>query len=372
MDNDIRAYVKGCAKCQAHGTRQQKEPMQSFEIPAAPGLVVASEHFFLGGKTYVLFTDTFSMWTEFFRVPSTNANHLIRALRQFVSRNGIPRVLTADQGSAYTSGELKEFAETMEMQIRVGSVKYSQGNAHAEAAVKRVKKWLKRCNSEDELCLAILSWHQTPVAPGRPSPAEIHLGRNVRDGLTWRVEQSMVEWKDVQQWRELRNQEAKKHYNRGSRILTELSTQEAVWVWNGGEKKWESGIVLEKLDRPRAYLVELKDGSRIERNRRDLKPDRSWHSKTNENGVLGAFQEWTKDRHGEQRERRGGQIAAIRGRHRDDGGTEGGVARGHAGDENHGWIERDDERGAAEQPVHAAPDDSATARVLQALKEGQE
>jgi hypothetical protein len=163
LDRDIRDFVKGCAKCQEHGNRQRKEPMQSFEIPVAPGLVIASDHFFLGGKAYVLFTDTFSMWTEFYRVQSTNAGHLIRALRQYISRNGIPRVLTADQGSAYTSHELAEFAETFEMQIRVGSAKYSQGNAHAEAAVKRVKKWLKRCNTENELCMAILAWHQTPV-----------------------------------------------------------------------------------------------------------------------------------------------------------------------------------------------------------------
>jgi hypothetical protein len=66
IDRDIWSFVKGCAKCQQHGTRQQKEPMQSFEIPSAPGLVIASDHFFMEGKTYVLFTDTFSLWTEFF------------------------------------------------------------------------------------------------------------------------------------------------------------------------------------------------------------------------------------------------------------------------------------------------------------------
>ncbi len=31
-----------------------------------PGLVVASDHFFLAGRTYVLITDVFSLWTEFF------------------------------------------------------------------------------------------------------------------------------------------------------------------------------------------------------------------------------------------------------------------------------------------------------------------
>lgn len=188
-----------------------------------------------------------------------------------MSRNGIPQVLTADQGSAYTSKEFEEFADEIDMKIRFNSAKHSQGSAHAETALKKVKKWLKRCSSENELCLAILAWHQTPVAQGRPSPAEIHLGRNVRDGISWKVEQSIVEWEDVQKWREYRNNEAKHYYDRGARILGDLERGDLVWVWNGIEKSWEEGRVVAKLDHPRSFEVKLKNGSRIGRNRRGMK-----------------------------------------------------------------------------------------------------
>ncbi len=358
IDGDIRNFVKGCAKCQQHGTRQQKEPMQSFEIPSAPGLVIASDPFFMDGKSYVLFTDTFSMWTEFFRVQSTSANHLIRALRQYISRNGIPRVLTADQGSAYTSKELEDFAEGMDMKIRFGSVKHWQGNAHAKAAVKRVKKWLKRCNNENELCMAILAWHQTPVAQGRPSPADIHLGRNVRDGISWKVEQSRVEWEDVQKWREAHNKEAKQYHDRGARILEDLEQGELVWVWNGADKAWEEGKVVGKLDRPRSFEVELKNGSRIERNRRDLKRDISWHSKNELRMNLDAFQECATDRHGGTAQHRHHRLATVRGRCQNDGGAGGGIAEGNVGGgaRNANGDERDDG-----QPVWRDPDPAAAA-----------
>ncbi len=291
MEKEIKEFVRGCACCQKHSDRQRHEPMLSFEIPTAPGLVVASDHFFIGGKTYVLFTDTFSMWTEFFVVPSTSAVHLIRALRRFISRNGIPRVFTADQGAAYTSEEFQEFCRKMDIRSCVSSAKHSQGNAHAEAAVKRVKKWLKRCNDEDDLCMAVLAWHQTPLAQGRPSPSEIHLGRNVRDGLAWRVDQVKVDWNDVRLWREQRNRAAKNLYDRGTRQLVDLQNDQKIWVWMEDERKWKAGMVVKKLNRPRSYLVRLEDGSEIERNRKELKPDLSWHSVQEERLISGVLQE---------------------------------------------------------------------------------
>ncbi len=324
-EKEVKEFVRGCACCQKNAPRQIKEPMHSFEIPTAPGLVIASDHFFLGGNVYVLFTDTFSMWTEFFKVPSTSGKHLIRALRTFMARNGIPRVVTADQGAAFTSEEFFEFCEKMEIQLRVGSAKYSQGNAHAEAAVKRVKKWLKRCNNEDELFMAILAWHQTPLAQGRPSPAEIHLGRNVRDGLSWRVEQARVDWDDVRLWRLDRNEKAKKYYDRGSKPLSELITGQEILVWNHETKKWSEGVVLKQLERPRSYLIRTKEGAELERNRRDLKPYSAWHSFQDRDLIANLLQEnfgrsEPPDPVGRSR------IAAVRGRGQRAGGSTGGRA----------------------------------------------
>jgi hypothetical protein len=370
-EKDIIEFVKGCACCQVHGQKQQKEPMQSFEVPAAPGLVVASDHFSIGGRVFVLFTDVFSMWTEFFKVPSTAGKHLLRALRCFMARNGVPRVLMADQGSAYTGSELKEFCEKMEIRLTVNSAKHSQGNAFAEAAVKRVKKWIKKCKDEDDLCMAILRWHQTPLADGRPSPAEIHLGRNVRDGLSWKVEQVQVDWKDVRHWRESRNRMAKEFYDRTAKPMKELEPGQQIYVWNGQDRKWESGRVLKKLDRPRSYLLKTDTGSMIEQNRKDIKPNESWHSFHDGHYNVSSFQDcsgWpvpaadddgrtggttTGPRSATHGGNRSGAAAVRGGRGGDDGRAGSGLV---ASDDGRGDGDRagtgDPERGDDGEPVH--------------------
>ncbi len=49
MAKEIQECMQSCHTCQLQSDKQQKETMISFEIPSAPGLVVASDFFKLGG-----------------------------------------------------------------------------------------------------------------------------------------------------------------------------------------------------------------------------------------------------------------------------------------------------------------------------------
>jgi hypothetical protein len=276
IKTDVKNYIKSCHTCQSNSDQQRAEPMLSFEIPTAPGIAIASDFFDCEKDQYVLFTDLFSGWTEFFQVKTKDSKNLIRSLRSFMIRNGIPRVFHSDRGSAYTGNEFEKFCKDMSIRRTDASAKHERGNAHAEAAVKRVKKWLMRCRSEDELMKASLAWHQTPIMPGRPSPAQIHLGRNIRDELHWTVEKANISWEDVRSWKSKMNDEAKKYFDRGTRELEPLHDNQDVFVFTKGE--WKEGKVLRKLERPRSYQVELKDGAILERNRVKLKPNRTEHS----------------------------------------------------------------------------------------------
>ena len=44
--------------------------MLSIPVPPAPGLGVASDYFTIKGEEFVLFTDIFSGWTEYFDAPT--------------------------------------------------------------------------------------------------------------------------------------------------------------------------------------------------------------------------------------------------------------------------------------------------------------
>jgi hypothetical protein len=181
-------------------------------------------------------------------------------------RQGIPRKIQADQGSTYNSNEFKRFCEKWGIQLVLSSPKHEQGNAIAEAYVKKLKRLFVGSKDEDELVSAFLAMNQTPMGPGRPSPAEIHLGRNVRDELHGKISQAQVEWEEVKTWKEEKQMTDKTLYDRGARDLDDLKPGEPVRVWHND--RWRKGQVQEKSkERPRSYKVELNEGRCLERNR---------------------------------------------------------------------------------------------------------
>ncbi len=271
---DIRRVRETCSHCQETLPSQQKQPMMSIEVPTAPGLAVASDYFQTQGKEYVLFVDIFSSWTEYFRVNSRRPDTLIEKFRQFMSRNGVPRVLYADKGSSYDSFEFKKFCEDWGIKLITCSGEYPQGNGTAEAAVKRVKKWILGAENESDLTKAILAWHQTPIASGRPTPAQIHLGRNLRDEIQTRVEQNNVCWDDVQKWRSFMKASNAKIYDKTAKELADIPLGSKVFVQVHG--KWRRATLEQKAERPRSYVLKLSDtGARIERNRVHVRVDKT-------------------------------------------------------------------------------------------------
>lgn len=116
----------------------------------------------------------------------------------------------------------------------------------------------------------MLQWAQTPIAPGRPSPAQIHFGRNLRDDLHNRVEQSAVAWEEIKQWKEASREAVARGYNRGSRELETLTVGTEVFVLC--REVWRTGVISRVLEKPRAYAVKLHDSGRtIQQNRKFLR-----------------------------------------------------------------------------------------------------
>ncbi len=271
---DLQRYRDECSYCQENFPQQQCQSMMSIEVPEAPGLAVASDYFQTKGEEFVLFVDVFSMWTEYFRVNSRRPETLISKIKNFMSRNGIPRILYSDKGSAYDSAQFHDFCKEWGIQLITCSGEYPQGNGTAEAAVKRVKKWISAAENESELTRAILAWHQTPISTGRPTPAQLHLGRNVRDEVQTRVVPSSISWEDVKQWRTAVKAANARTYDRKSRELPEIAAGERVFVSVHG--KWQRAVVLGHASRPQSYILQMNDtGARIERNRVHLRLDKT-------------------------------------------------------------------------------------------------
>ena len=126
--------------------------------------------------------------------------------------------------------------------------------------------------------MAILAWHQTPLATNRPSPAMIHMGRTLRDMTSFQVKQSRANWDDVRQWKEAGRMEEKNKYDQRARSkpLEPLRVGQKVFAWH--TEKWERGVINEANNETRSYKIRLLSGTTISRNRILLRPDNTQHS----------------------------------------------------------------------------------------------
>ncbi len=285
LRNDAKKMVEKCGDCYGIKPAQQREPMQSFQVPDTPGQVVHADYFDWAARAYLILVDGMSGWTEVFAMTGMRPSELKKAVRQYMMRNGVPEVLHTDQGSTFESAEFQEFCKEWSIRFSDNSAKHPRGNAIAEAHVKKVKRILMTAANDDELAKAMLSMMQTPLAPGQPSPTELHLGRRVRDELNVRVRKYEGQWPEFRKWKQMSAAQREKFYNKGTKPLTPLQVGDDVMIWHNEE--WQRGVVEAVLARPRSYRVRVTEtGRTLERNRvrlRKIPSDTSLMSEKNAN-----------------------------------------------------------------------------------------
>ena len=76
-------------------------------LPSHPWEKVASDLFQLNGVTYLLVVDYFSRYMEVQTLTTTTSVSIMRALKAFFARHGIPSVLVSDNGPQYSSKEMQ-------------------------------------------------------------------------------------------------------------------------------------------------------------------------------------------------------------------------------------------------------------------------
>ncbi len=227
--------------------------MLSHEIPSSPGVVLSADYAEFQCKSYVIVVDQFSIMAEHFAVSDKTPRELVRCFLAYCARNGFPRLLVYDVQGSFVSYEFQSFCDRWGIKHVHCTPEHHQGNGLAESAVKRFKKWLACSKSDEDLCVSMLQWAQTPIAPGRPSPAQIHFGRNLHDELHNRVEQSSVPWQELKLWKEAAREVVAQTYNRGSRELEQLSVGTEVFVLCCDT--WRPGKIVKVLPQPRAYSI---------------------------------------------------------------------------------------------------------------------
>ena len=272
MNAEVKEAVTNCSICAEFQAKQQKQPMQSHEIPDRPWSRLSSDLFTLHNKEYIVLVDSYSDYVEVSELKVTTSTALVEFYKEQFSRHGIPDILMTDNGSQYTSREFTEFTREWEFKHLTSSPYHPRSNGKSESAVKIVKSLFKKAIADKkDPWLALLDYRNTPTEGIKSSPCQRLMSRRTRTLVPVTTNLLYPKVVDgVQDSLQLRRQKAKSYFDKNAKTLPELDIGQDVRVAGQRKKTWQPGKCLEKLS-DRSYLVQT-DRETVRRNREDLRP----------------------------------------------------------------------------------------------------
>ena len=268
MSAEIRQHVETCGTCSTYCNAQPKESPITSDTPDRPWVKVATDLFEFGGKEYLIIVDYHSGFFEVDRLHDTSSNTVIMKLKAHFLRYGAPITLISDNGPQYSSGLFKRFSNEWQFTHVTSSPGYSQSNGAAEAAVKTMKRLLRKCKAiGEEPFLALLNLRNTPSKNHTSSPVQRLFGRRTRSLLPT----SEAKLTQTHQSPVLRDQRLP-HSTGQNRDLKTLQIGDNVRMQpiRTQEREWKEGTVTDVLPY-RSFEVTDHNGRQYRRNRRHLR-----------------------------------------------------------------------------------------------------
>lgn len=286
MDQEINLHCKECLACRSVAPSLTKEPLQPSNIPQYPFQYVASDMFDIDGYMYLVYVDHLTGFPELAYFPrSTTSTLLINVFREFFMRWGVPEEISLDGAPNYSSLEMKEWLKSWGVEVRSSSAYFPQSNGRAEAGVKSMKRLLmgnlgpKGSIDNDRVAKALMQYRNTPLRDGGASPAQLAIGRHIRDTLPLPQQRYRIDpnWARMLHEREVsmakRNEISKNNFDEGSKPLRNLAIGDTVLCQNNKTKKWDRVACIVEFKGYRQYVVKLAGSGRLSlRNRRHLQP----------------------------------------------------------------------------------------------------
>ena len=245
MTGDIKNHVSTCEACREYERGQTEETLKSHQTPSQPWQYIAPDLFELEGKSYLVKSDYFSDFFELDHLRSTTSVSVIRKLKKYFARHGIPEQLVTDNGPQFSSSDFLKFLSVWDFDPCTSSPRHSQSNDKAESAVKEAKKILLKCKKAgSDAFLALLHHRNTPPAGFQISPAQCLLNRRTRNLLPMSaglLKPSVADEDTSHTKLRQHQQQQARYYNRGARDLNHLEKGDAVRVqpWQVGKKEWQ-------------------------------------------------------------------------------------------------------------------------------------
>ena len=281
MSSEIRQYIETCGTCAAYGDRQPDESPIVTDIPKCPWVKTATDIFSYGGNHYCVYTDYHSNFFEIDRLFDLSSQTVIKKLGAHFARYGAPVELISDNGPQFSSSIFRDCMKEWNIRHITSSPHYPQANGAAEAAVKTVKRLMRKCQaSGTNFFKALLNLRNVPTDGLNTSPAQRSQGRRTNSLLPTSVAKLKPGYVDPAQETDLkvaRRLSATKFTTRNLRPLR-IGDNVRMQPTNNKEKVWREATVMDSLP-ARSYIVKDSNGKEYRRNRQHLRArPKSTHS----------------------------------------------------------------------------------------------
>ena len=188
---------------------------------------------------------------------------------------GFPKAIRSDGGPQFRT-EFENYCESLGIK-REKSLPYNpQSNGLAEAAVKQMKRLIKKVGSQEELFRpALLTWRNTPRADGI-SPSQLMFGFIQSFGQGKLYVPSFIDRNSASQTRQNSKLKMKEIFDKRSNDLPTLLAGQSVKIQNPKGVWDKEATIINSRENARSYEAQGPDGESLLRNRRLLKAINSW------------------------------------------------------------------------------------------------
>ena len=281
IDRDIETIIMACKECQDELPSLAKEPMISHALPDRPFQHLALDFAHFNGRDYLIMIDCYTDWPSIQVMrQNTTTRFLIIALREYFSRTAVPDVIWSDGGPQFTSHEFATFLLEWGMKHNMSSPGYPQSNGKAEAAVKSMKKLIRRSTKhsildENKLARALLQYRNTPSRKDKLSPAQKLYGHPVQDTIPVHRRAFTPEWQSKMREMDFKDkylEQTATYYNRGAAPLSDIQIGNHVAIQNRETGNFDIYGTVVNIDvKFRRYTIKTQSGRMFVRNRRFIR-----------------------------------------------------------------------------------------------------
>lgn len=267
LQDDISEVIQKCQECQRHA---KKKPVTSEKqiSTVRPMETIGMDIMAHKGEHVLVAIDYFSGYITVDHLHRETSEAVIERVSDNCRKFGLPEKIITDNGPCFRSQKFDSFCEKLEIQHLTSSPHFHQSNGRAERAIQTIEQIYKKCQTKEEITLALLAYHDTPVSSDLPSPSELFFNRKINTRLGLMYQPTTLSDK----------QKMKLHDKRAAH-LTPSEPQKAyipnqqVWFTEDGNPEWRPGFIESRDLHPDSYWIISADNyRRLRRNKHDIKP----------------------------------------------------------------------------------------------------